>query len=279
MKKQDLWVAGAVLCGFLLTSCGGRAQTKLEPSTLSKPLPVLQKPLKIHLKQQSFTEMLTAFRQASGLNLMADGSPRLQKADLDLEGTVKQGLDQLAKTFDYRWNLSKSGIVLLNKRFQDHLEAPQTNPGELKHAARQIVDELSAIPFDRRKDGYVLQLQELGRSLDETQWLQLKSGQRLTQTQLTPNQFDLLQNGANAAYYGEVYTHWNDFLTLLAALPDSYVLVSLDQKSSPEFPLRYLNHYARDKNKEWIVTQFMSGGSTYHTVTENGVTRKVEGTN
>ena len=46
--------------------------------------------------------------QAFGINALADGEPALQKASFDIKGTVRQVLDQVADTFDYKWRVNRT---------------------------------------------------------------------------------------------------------------------------------------------------------------------------
>ena len=78
----------------------------------------------------------------AGVSILADGEPeqKSHRFEKQLEASCKaeDALTQIAEAFNYSWSVSKSGFVLMRKRFTDEHERPEVVPDELS-ASIQVI--------------------------------------------------------------------------------------------------------------------------------------------
>ncbi len=101
----------------------------------------------LRLRKQPLRDAVRLISASAGISILVDGSPLRDSKDIDFTGPAQDGLDRVADEFDYTWTVSKSGIVLMTKRFSDDSERPQANAIELGQSARDIVRAMRALPI------------------------------------------------------------------------------------------------------------------------------------
>ena len=159
---------GALLClpAVPRAAC---AQT----SALAATTDALKTPMTLQQKDVSFDEALKTLHAAGHINVLVDGEPRTQHADVNADKTVREALNAVCDAFDYKWTLSKSGIVLLTKRFKNSEERPQMRYAEMVQMAKDIRDALSLSPVTDEDASPNATLKQLLKSLTPEQYAAL----------------------------------------------------------------------------------------------------------
>lgn len=105
----------------------------------------------VHLTTRglSFDETIAALGQQSGCCILVDGEPALVARSIDVSGSLSGALDAVCDAFDYTWSTSRTGVVLLRKRFRDPHTLPQFDNREMVSVAHRIADALGQLPYDR----------------------------------------------------------------------------------------------------------------------------------
>lgn len=181
---------------------------------------------------------------------MTDGEPKRENATLEFDGNLKTALDKIADAFDYTWT-TKSGIVLMNKRFKSKGEQPQVNLPEMRQMTKEIVDVFRSVPFNTDPKQWPLMLQNLAQSFTPEQAQMLLDGQTLQGSQLAAPQLNLLTQAIYTATFAQPLPIWETLFFQLEGVPNSYLLAKVRSEQSesdvpqPPFDLFYMT---RDKN-------------------------------
>jgi hypothetical protein len=124
---------------------------------------------------------------------LADGEPASNSADIVVLATAAQALDVIGDRFDYSWLKSKSGVILLFKRFRKPEERPQMNVPEMRRMARDVAAAANRIPHGATSDAWHATLVALSRTFTSGQAHALQSGKKIYVTDLAPNQRALVR--------------------------------------------------------------------------------------
>ena len=178
----------------------------------------------LHVANKSLSDIAALLATQTGRNILIDGEPALNSADLHFSGAAASALDKIADMFDYAWTVSKSGIVLMTKRFHNPASLPQTNAGELRQTAQEIVESLKILPSlpDR-------QLSECFGSLAATftpaQAETLQNHGRLRTGDLLPSQQELARTAIYTHLLTQPLAKWQRLLEQLTNLPTAYLQI------------------------------------------------------
>jgi len=135
-----------VVCVALLTlmslaaNCSGQ-QAPLKPSDLDS------KVIKIDMKGATLEAMVALLAKQMNCNIVVDDSPHHAPIDFSMETTSRKALDRIANAYDYEWRLTKNGVLIFHKRFNDPNEFPQMNPAEWKQTAKDVLQILGEHDF------------------------------------------------------------------------------------------------------------------------------------
>lgn len=228
---------GMVFCLLLPLACRTAADRPGAPPSPSQRLAVfLTAKRQFTLEQASFTDLLMALNQQTGVSFVADGEPLLKTAEINFTGTGRDLLDYLVDLFDYRWKASKSGGVVLNKRFRNPNDVPQTHPGEMVRTAHNILNAMRVVTFDIHQEeqrrrlsfgiGWQPMIFDLANSFTPDQRQLLKLGRKLTPMDMTPPQFALLEDVVCTCALSPFRGVWIDLELAYAAIPRGYIKVA-----------------------------------------------------
>jgi hypothetical protein len=138
-------------------------------------------------------DMLASLTKQTHVNILVDGQPLLQKADIKLSGSLHDALDSIADAFDYTWSVSKGGAVLMSKRFMSQDERPQVNLAEMLEMTRNMVRALTLVDYDKDETHWPLLVTQVADSFTQQQRKVLESGERIHASDLQPQQKAALQ--------------------------------------------------------------------------------------
>jgi hypothetical protein len=181
----------------------------------------LQKRYEFHLQDASLETIAQSLMTNGHISLLIDGEPLRKRSNLDIQGTLAEALDRVADDFDYNWRTTKSGIVLLTKRFKNPEELPQLNLPEMRQMAKDIWQTMNSLPVDTDAAQAAPLLKALLTQLDKTQVDALKSGQVLHGSDLNPTQAQLLMQLTQCQVYAGSYQIASDFAVWTELLPAS----------------------------------------------------------
>jgi len=186
------------------------------------PLPaVFQKKIQVTLQGATMDATLAALAKDNHINIVADGEPLLQKADINLDGTLREALDKVADLFDYNWTVSRAGVVLMTKRFKNPKERPQFNLPEMLGLTHDMITALTAIDYDRDPSHWQIRVKQMASTFTTEQLRALESGKTLRGSDLLPTQQGLLQNAVVSKAFAGALHLWEDLLPNLEAMPKS----------------------------------------------------------
>lgn len=109
------------------------------------------KRIALHCSNATMQQALEQLAAQAGISILADGIPNAKRLNIETQATAENTLTQIADTFDYSWTLSKTGFVLMQKRFTDEHERPEVVPDEMRAATRNILSLMQ--PFYSAQSG------------------------------------------------------------------------------------------------------------------------------
>ncbi len=136
------------------------AQTGAAGTTSEGRLPALFKQsVHLQLSNASLAETLAALQKMTHLSFVCDNWPPVKQADMKLNGSVVQALNQIESAFHCSWRLlANTHVVLMARDFTNkQSEFPQVDPPEILHMAQLFVRALSTIsPYYAPKQRHAL---------------------------------------------------------------------------------------------------------------------------
>ena len=239
-------------CCLLLHSSAQARQTAEVPQTpptagASKPLlarsqhltnELLAGKVTLNVKAQSLADIVDTLATKLHCSILVDDDPLLGSADVQCDGTGKDALDKVTDVFDYTWETSPSGGVLMRKRFRNPIEHPQMNYAELKQMAHDAVAILGILHFNPQyyQETWPFILRELYESFTpEQRVIFTDETKSLTMPQLAPAQRSLVEKAIYCAAFQNQIRAWNTFANQLDALPNGWMqreLLFADVKNS-----------------------------------------------
>jgi len=233
MWQAAMWLA------FAPTGCSAQQQQKA-------PLPFaehkfLERAVRISARQKSLADFVEYLAATAKISIVTDGVPDRVAANLEVDGTVREALDKLAAGFDCGWSVSKSGIVMIARRFADETEHPQIHLKEMQQMVRDIHAALQLVPPEVYNMNCNVLLNQLEHSFTPTQMAACKDG-TLTGADLDTQQFSCL-NSAIQNYTFAFAIRWR-YLTpvLMDGMPSSFL--QLKPMASPDKYLDPTNQFS-----------------------------------
>lgn len=188
------------------------------------PLPkVFEKQMHMSMTNASLDDALAVLLKDAHVNILVDGVPFLQKADVKFDGTLHEGLDLLARTFDYSWTLSKGGSVLMSKRFTSSDDRPQMNLPEMLEMTRNIIRALRLVDYDMDEANASLLVEKMVKSLPQKQQQLLLDGGGLLGSSLSPQQQSVLEQATLTRTFTATLISWQELLPKLEGMPASHL--------------------------------------------------------
>jgi len=210
----------------------------------------LKKPFRADAATRTFAQYAKMLREQCGISLIADGIPLKENAELEFDGTAKAALNRIADAFDFTWT-TKSGIVLMNKRFKSKEERPQINLPEMRQMTKEIVEAFHSIKYNADPQQWKPMLQTLAQSFTREQAQTLLEGQTLQATQLAPQQRELLTQAIYTMTFARPLPAWEMLLYRLENISNSYLLakprIEQSEGDEPQIPFD-LFYVSKDKN-------------------------------
>ena len=194
------------VCFFVLhCACAGPAHAQAVVGGRA----FLQKPVSVQMENASLALLVKRLADATGRSILVEGHPLDRKISLTTTDTVEKVITDIATQFDYEWTLSRSGVILLHKRFFLREDRPEFNVPEIQAGIDDLLNAIRAIYPEA--DGAIDmhdQVGVLGRSLSPGQRQALTQGQRFRIGELSPDQ----QRAATLVIYAELlydfYGRW-----------------------------------------------------------------------
>lgn len=206
---------------FVLNCCPFACAAQV--TSQSKSLPNLEQPFGLHQKQGSFSDVLRTLQSLGHVNVMVDGEPVLQKADLDSEGSLRDALNSIAEKFDYNWRVSRSGVILMTKRFKNLQEQPQMHPEEMRQMVKDVRKALHLAPVNDENGRPHPYLRQLLLSLSKEQYKAITGNQPFYARDLHQDQFQLLMTSVWQFQIPHAFQKWDTLARILEGLPASYL--------------------------------------------------------
>ena len=167
-----------------------RIATKTNPPT-SK---LLWKKIKLDATAISMANLLHRISDQTGASFVCDDVSHVKSATFVFYGGLKDALDKLGKTYDYKWELSKSGMILLRKSFNQIDNYPSCNLAEFQRTARELLSLMGDVSsFSDKAQSTDACIATLMNSLTPEQVAYLKEGNYIRSTSLNASQFSQIE--------------------------------------------------------------------------------------
>jgi hypothetical protein len=184
---------------------------------------MLEREVVLDHKHSSLADILKEMAEKYGVRAAVEGTPLREKADFSFQGTLREALNRLSERFDYQWRASRSGVILMNKRFTN----PDDIPPMLLQEYRQVAkDQLTILPDtapDLEHQRWGESLLSLARTLTAPQIQALHQGVRLSAADLTPAQRRLFEQAIYARIYGPPRGIWERIGILCSHYDNAYL--------------------------------------------------------
>ena len=210
--------------GLDMRASGQAQQIKKAMQTEQKLPEVFSKRLEVSEREASLADLLKMAREKTGLNFIVDGKPL--KTGIAISGSMstKKLLDTISTVFDYDWKLSKSGVVLLSKRFDDHADRPQVNLLEMQQMAKEIADAIDSLQVDLKEVNWGEQIPELADSFSPQQLAYLQTGKPILGKELNQTGQNLLKSIVLNRDFAAAKRIWTEELLRLTNMKNSYLI-------------------------------------------------------
>lgn len=160
----------------------------------TQPAKMLSKKLKLNEQKCSFSYLLRRISDQTGASFVCDDVSHVKEASFVFNGELKDTLDKLGKTFDYRWELSKAGMILMRKSFNQIDNYPSCNLPELQRTARELLSLMGDVSsFSDKAQSSDACITVLMNSLSPAQVAYLKEGNYIRSTSLNASQFSQIE--------------------------------------------------------------------------------------
>jgi hypothetical protein len=230
----------------LFATCTSSAQSRSAPLPFSEHK-FLERPAQIAVHQRGFTDVLESLAKSASISILTDGVPDNAEARLDVRGSVRDVLDQVSAHFDCSWAVSKSGIVMLSRRFTDPNQRPQIHMKEMQQMVRDIHAAFQLVPADALNSSYDQLLNAIAHSFSAEQRAALEAG-KLTGVDLNPQQFAWLQSALLGRTFGMAARRSSELLPLMDGMPKSFLelkpLAQPDPGADPTDPFSNAARFA-----------------------------------
>ena len=211
-----------------------------EPASLTASL---DQKLQIETGHTSLPILVKLLSEQANISLMVNGESPNKFINFKSSGTVRGSLDMLCENFDYTWKPTKSGLIVMNKRFYHGDTLPQVHYMEIMQAAKDIINALSALPYDIHAEEFRLKglmnprwpdmLDNVASNLTPNQVSVLRSGAQLPITELSPPQRTQMEDIILTASLSSTHNQWAGLLDILKGIPKGSVRMDLYQE--PQF--------------------------------------------
>ncbi|MCW3097056.1 MAG: hypothetical protein JWL77_2674 [Chthonomonadaceae bacterium] len=195
-----------------------------QQNPLSDNSDLTKKTVKFSLKAQRFVDVIATLSTKVGLNILVDDEPLLHDVTLEIDGSVKDALDQVSDAFDYTWKQKPSGIIVMYKRFHNASEHPQYSLPELRRMAHEVVNIFkavpNAIPVDSNDD-FTTRTNTFFGMLTPPQVEMLRAGRMLRGSDLNAEQAEALQTAILRNMFVDQVTPWQELMIELDGLDRS----------------------------------------------------------
>ena len=184
----------------------------------------------IRCKDSTFEQALEQVAAQANISIVTDGIPLSKSFTLEAELPAEKALSQIADAFDCSWNVSKSGIVLLRKRFTNEHERPQVVPAEMRASLRDLLSFIQGVYAPKPGKSLSDSFRKLQANLPPDALKLFNSNAGLPVRMLTP---DLQQQAIQIILQNQLDTAETSLQRLdrqLASLPES-VLTTEDRPS------------------------------------------------
>lgn len=175
------------------------------------------------LNNTSFDHAIVVMRSIAHINILADGESIIDRVNLQTSGTVREVLDILADTFDYKWRMSQGGIILMTKRFQGSKQLPQIHLAEMQQMSRDINNALTLTPKIDYATAINPKLRQLLLSLSPEQYGSITGDQPFYIRDLPRKQMETLIECMLQSHFTAAFRKWETLPSLLNGFPRSYL--------------------------------------------------------
>jgi len=204
---------------FASSVCSAQQQKASLPFAEHK---FLDRPVTISVRQKGLVEILENLAITANIDVVTDGVPDRLAANVSVQGTVREALDQITAGFDCGWSVTKSGVVLIARRFTDPAEHPQIHLKEMQRMMRDIHSTLGLVPPEALQLGFVSLLNQIAHSFTPEQAAASANG-NLSGAGLNPQQFAWLNVAILNETLAPTVAKCDEILPLMEGMPKSFL--------------------------------------------------------
>ena len=184
----------------------------------------MRKTVVLKAEKAALPALIARFADETGQSVVIEGRPLAKLVDLDVQKTAAEALTDISKAFDYDWTISKSGVILLTKRFTTRQDMPEFTVPELKAVAQDVCDVVRAVyPLQGTNPGIHKMFPILTKSLNPAQRKILTDGKKLQISSLSKEQQLLVAQIVYTELLEKLLKSWERLHDGLQALPNASV--------------------------------------------------------
>ena len=187
VKSVILVITAFAAAFFILPSRAAIGQQKQPPLPFAEHV-FLNRAVQVSAKQKSLADVIASLCSQTGISIVTDGLPDKTGANIEVIGTIRDALNVMTDAFDCDWSVSKSGIVMVCRKFKDPAEHPQIHVKELREMVRDIHTAFQLLPPGLSSVKYAPLLWNIFYSFSAEQAAACANG-TLTGAGLNPEQF------------------------------------------------------------------------------------------
>ena len=226
----NLRIVTIYACVFLCLT--GRAAHS-QGAAPAKPPAWLAQPVTIVSREYTFKGLLKAISSATGRTILADGEPLKATITEGFSGSAREVLDKAADRFDFSWVVNSRNTILLNKRFHDSDDIPQTHLPEMQRMGKDIMTALDALHFDSNVTHDKLILNQLYNSLSPQQKEVLANRQPLKFQDVSAEQAEVMKQAIMNNAASALYSVWDHVSQQLMGVPTSSLYTQVYEALAP----------------------------------------------
>ena len=177
--------------------------------------------IKVGVKTATLDTMVALLSKQLNVSIFVDDRPIHPPIDFSMETTARKALNRIADAYDYDWKLTKSGSILLYKRFRNPQEFPQSDYAEWLQVSKDALRVLGETEHDFSfTSGHDI-LHSFVSSLSYEQGNELRNGKRLPATALDAKSTAYLREYMYVRAFEVTVLEWRGLRDILLQMPQN----------------------------------------------------------
>ena len=177
--------------------------------------------IKVDVKAATLDTMVALLSKQLNVSIFVDDRPIHAPIGFSMETTARKALNRIANAYDYEWRLTKSGSILLYKRFKSPQEFPQSDYAEWLQVSKDALRVLGETEHDFSFTSSNTILHSFVSNLSYEQGNELRNGKRLPATALDEKSASYLREYMYVRAFEVTVLEWQGLRDILLQMPQN----------------------------------------------------------